>query len=130
MPLPARLTAITLLALAACSSSPNPKLETEAAVRQALGRYLATRPNINMEGMELLITGVQFKGERAEVDVVYRAKTKGSAEGGSLKMRYSLTRKGDQWEVEPQSTAHGDMTPPAPASPADLPPGHPPVKKQ
>jgi hypothetical protein len=120
----APLAAVALAVLPACSRGP--KLESETAVRQALDRYLASRPNLNMPGMETQITGIQFRGEQAHVDVVFRAKSGGESAGGSMTMRYTLNRKGDRWEVEPQSGAHGGMTPP----PGEMPPGHPPVKKQ
>ena len=109
------------------------KLENEAAVRQALDRYLASRPNLNMQGMELQISGIQFRGQQAQADVVFKAK--GGDAKGTMSMRYTLHRKGDRWEVEPQSAAHGGagggMAPPAgSAPPSEMPPGHPPVKTQ
>jgi len=121
------LAAAAVLVAAACSRGP--RLETEQVVRQALDRYLASRPNLNIQSMDMQITGIQFRGPKAEVDVVFRAK--GSEDpGGAMSMRYTLNRKGDRWEVEPQSAAHGGMTPPAgPASGSELPPGHPPVRK-
>ncbi len=127
MILRALMAAALLLPAWGCRSGA--KLETEAAVRQALDRYLASRPNINMQGMDLQIAGIQFRGEKALVDVVFRAKSGGDAQSGTLNMRYTLNRRGDRWEVEPQSSAHGGMSPPAPSQPGDLPPGHPPVKK-
>lgn len=127
MILRAFLTGALLLATSACRSGA--KLETEGAVRQALDRYLAARPNINMQGMDLQIGSIQFRGEKAQVDVVFRAKSGGDAQSGTLNMRYTLNRRGDRWEVEPQSSAHGGMSPPASSQPGDLPPGHPPVKK-
>ena len=120
------LAAVLALALAA-SCARSPKLETEEAVRGALERYLAARPNLNMQGMDMQIGGIQFKGQTAEVDVVFRARSGGDQ--GTLSMRYILNRRGDRWEVEPQSGAHGGMVPPAnPGSATELPSGHPPVK--
>jgi hypothetical protein len=117
-----------LALLTACSGGA--KLENEPAVRQALERYLSSRPNLNMQGMDLQIAGIQFRGQQAQVDVVFKAKGGGDTPGGTMSMRYTLNRRGDQWEVEPQSSAHGGAAPPAPSSaPAEMPPGHPPVKK-
>lgn len=124
----ALLVAGALVLLPACSRGG--KIETEAAVRQALERYLASRPNLNMQGMDLQIAGIQFRGQQAQVDVVFKAKAGGEKPGGSMSMRYTLNRRGDRWEVEPQSSAHGGATPPAGSgAPAEMPPGHPPVKK-
>ena len=125
----ALLAAAALVVLPACRRGA--KLENEAAVRQALERYLSSRPNLNMPAMDLQISGIQFRGQQAQVDVVFRSKTRGENPGGSMSMRYTLNRRGDRWEVEPQSAAHGGMTPPAGAeAPVEMPPGHPAVKKQ
>jgi hypothetical protein len=117
----ALLAAGALLFAPACSLGP--KLETEAAVRQALERYLASRPNLNMQAMDLDIAGIQFRGQQAHVDVVFRAKGGGDQPGGTMSMRYTLNRREDRWEVEPQTAGHG-------GAPAEMPPGHPPVRKQ
>ena len=124
----ALLVAGGLVLFSACTRGA--KLENEPAVRQALERYLASRPNLNMQGMKLQIGGMQFRGQQARVDVVFQAKSGGESPGGSMSMRYTLNRRGDRWEVEPQSSAHGGMTPPAGSgAPEEMPPGHPAVKK-
>jgi len=110
-------------ALLGCGRAP---VETEAAVRQALDRYLASRPNLNMASMEMEVGGLTFREGRAEANVTFRAKGDNKA---VMSVRYSLRRQGRGWEVEPQSAAHGGMTPPEPSTPAELPPGHPPVKR-
>ncbi len=108
-----------ILALAACT----PKAESEAAVRQALNRYLASRPNLNMAGMEVQVGAVRFRNQKAEAEVSFRSRTDAKA---TMSMTYTLRRQGPGWEVEPQSAAHEGMTPP-PAPTAELPPGHPPT---
>lgn len=122
------MVAATLALLTGCSRGA--KLETEPAVRQALERYLSSRSNLNMQGMDLQIAGMQFRGQQAQVDVVFKAKGGGTTPGGTMSMRYTLNRRGDRWEVEPQSSAHGGTAPPAGSgAPAEMPPGHPAVKK-
>ena len=110
------------------------RTDDQAAVRQAIERYLASRPNLNMSGMELQIGGVRIREDSADADVTFRSKTDKMA---ALSMHYKLRRRGGNWEVEPPSGGHsgagGDLpsahppagtTPPAP----ELPPSHPPVK--
>ena len=117
--------AIGLLLGPACSRGP--AIESEAAVRQALERYLASRPNLNMQGMEMQVSAIKFRNQKAEADVTFRAKNDAKA---TMSMRYTLRRQGRKWEVEPQASGsgHGSMMPPAGTSrPADLPSGHPPT---
>lgn len=121
------LLSMSLALVAAPSCSRRPKAESDAAVRQAVERYLASRPNVNMQGMEMVLSGVKFQGDKAEADVAFRAKNQS---GASMTMHYKLQRKGQGWEVEPRpaGSGHGGMMPPAGiGGSGDLPSGHPPV---
>ena len=115
------LAALALLASLACS---RPNRDSEEALKQALERYLASRPNLNMQSMDMDLSGIKFRQQNAEVDVTFRSKGDAKA---VMSMHYTLRRQGNGWEVEPQSAAHGGMIP-APST-AELPPGHPTVKK-
>jgi hypothetical protein len=110
-----------LCGLASCGRGP--KAETETAVRQAVERYLASRPNLNMAGMQLDVSRIQFRGQTAEAEVTFRAKNDSKA---VMSIQYKLKRKGNGWEVEPGETGHGGVSPSAAPS-TDLPAGHPPV---
>src|SRR3989442_13521594 len=88
------LVGLVLLFTAACSSRSN--LETEAAVRQALERYLASRPNLNMQGMDMDLSGIKFRNQSAEADVTFRAKGDAKA---AMSIHYTLKRQGNGWEV-------------------------------
>ena len=114
------LAAVALLS-AACSR----RADNEAAVRQAIERYLASRPNLNMSGMDMLVSGIKIRDGKAEADVTFRSKTDAQA---SFSTHYTLTRRDRKWEVQPQSGGHGGMMPP-PSSHggSDLPTGHPPA---
>jgi len=137
---------LACLAVALAGVGCNRRTQNEAAVRQAVERYLASRPNLNMQGMDLAVTSVKVRDEKAEAEVTFRAKTDSKA---IMSMHYNLKRRGGKWEVEPQSGGHGASMPPmegsaelpgghppvgssSPTPPAagELPPGHPPVKKQ
>ena len=134
------LLACLALALAAGTAC-NRRAQNEVAVRQAVERYLASRPNLNMGGMDLAVTSVKVRDEKAEAEVTFRAKSDSKA---TMSMHYNLKRRGGKWEVEPQSGGHGANMPPMQGSselpsghppagssaPTELPPGHPPVKKQ
>ena len=131
----ASLVALALLAGAACSRQP--AAETETAVRQAVERYLASRPNLNVGSMNVSVGSIIFRGDTAEAEVTFRAKNDAKA---VMSMRYSLRRKGGGWEVDQQATTetsgggatpagHPPVEPSQGAAPeADLPSGHPPVR--
>ena len=115
------LPILIALALVAC----NRRAQNETAVREAIERYLTSRPNLNMQSMNLRVRSIQVRDEKADAEVTFSARNDAAA---SMSMHYKLRRRGGTWEVEPQSGAHGGMTPPAGSS--ELPPGHPPVKEK
>ncbi len=126
------LVVAMFLAVAGCSRKP---AETDAAVRQAVERYLASRSNLNMGAMDLSVGSIVFRGDKAEAEVTFRSKNDAKA---SMSMRYKLRRQGNQWEVEPQPAAETSGSgvpaghPPVGSAPAqpELPAGHPPVQKK
>ncbi len=103
----------------------------ETAVRRAIEQYLSSRPNLNMQGMQMDIRTIKVSDERADADVVFSAKNDSSA---SMAMHYTLRRHGGRWDVEPRNPGHGTLPPPGAegsGSPHDaMPPGHPAVPKQ
>jgi len=111
-----------VLAAVAAASCCRPA-DTETAVRQAIERYLATRPNLNMQGMSLEISRVQLRADEAEAGVTFRAKGDAKA---IMSMHYTLKRQGGQWEVQPSATEN----PHGAAGGAELPAGHPPVASE
>lgn len=118
---------VSLLVFPACNRRPP---ESEDAVRQAIEKYLATRSNLNMQGMSIVVGAMRFHDDRAEADVVFKARSDSKA---VMSMHYSLKQNGSSWEVIPQSGGHPGATPPPPGAGAgagststpDLPPGHP-----
>jgi hypothetical protein len=118
---------LCLLLIPACQR----REANETAVRRAIEQYLSSRPNLNMQGMQMDIRTIKVRDERADADVVFSARNDSSA---SMTMHYSLRRRGGRWEVEPRNPGHG-MLPPSGADgaapgPEALPPGHPAVPKQ
>lgn len=118
------LMALVLLSGAGCSR----QTDNEAAVRRAIEKYLASRPNLNISGMDLQVSAIKFRGDTAEADVTFRSKTDTQA---TFAMHYTLRRRQRVWEVEPPSGGHGGVPPAAPpghgSAAGDLPSGHPPV---
>ncbi len=111
-----RALIVVLLAAASLAGCQKGAPETKPAVEAALRAYLAQRPGLAMDKMDMEVKDVKFKGETAEADLVFRVK-----DGeGEMAMRYTLRRQGDQWVVE-----RGGQTG---ASGAEMPPGHPPVQ--
>ena len=109
------LLALTFLAAAACGRMGASKLESNEAVEAAIRAYLSQRSDLAMDKMVLEIQHVEFKGEKAEADVVFRSKDG----GGAMPFHYTLRREGDHWVVE-RGAGRGMGT-------GALPPGHPPV---
>lgn len=109
------LLGLTLLAAAACGRGGASKLESNEAVEAAIRAYLSQRSDLAMDKMVLEIEHVEFKGEKAEADVVFRAK-----DGqGAMPFHYTLRRERDHWVVE-RGAGRGMGT-------GTMPPGHPPV---
>lgn len=98
----------TALWLPACQreAARNPEAEVEAAIRD----YLETRPGLSLDNMEMELTKVEFQGDTAEADVLFRSK----AGEGEMPFHYTLRREGDGWVVERRGRGQ-------------MPPGHPPV---
>jgi hypothetical protein len=122
----------SVLLFTACSRRP---AESEGAVKQAIERYLAGRSNLNMQGMSIDVGAMRFHDDKAEADVVFRARSDSKA---MMSMHYTLRQNGASWEVVPQSGSHAGATPPSGAGSGDgaasqgasprsddLPPGHP-----
>jgi hypothetical protein len=80
------------LSLAAC----NRGNQSKDAVRQGVLDYLASK-GLNMAGMNVEVTAVQFNGERAEASVSITAK--GGAPGTGMAPVYVLEQKGGKWAV-------------------------------
>jgi hypothetical protein len=83
---------LVLLSLAAC----NRGNQSKDAVRQGVLDYLASK-GLNMAGMNVEVTAVQFNGERAEASVSITAK--GGAAGTGMAPVYVLEQKGGKWAV-------------------------------
>lgn len=111
--------AAALLVGTACGRQAATQQDSKAAVESAIRAYLGQRRDLALDKMDIEITRVDFQGDTAEADVVFRVK-----DGeGEMPMHYTLRRQGDAWVVEPAR--------PAGAHPgtggAEMPPGHPPV---
>lgn len=131
---------LVLLSLAAC----NRGTQSKDAVRRGVLDYLASK-GLNMGGMNVDVTSVQFTGDRAEASVSITAK---GVQGGGMNPVYILEQKDGKWAVTGRkdtpgeaphgggammpgaANPHGGAMPPAPdggagarmPSPNDLPP--------
>lgn len=135
---------LTLLALVAagCSRGTSPATSgapasqedpERAAIRAALTKYLNERGTLNMDAMEMDIKDVKFTGDRADVQVQFRAK---GVEGAGMDMGYVLEREAGAWVVKTSASPGMQTHPPvggAAGASGELPPSHPPLtppKKQ
>ncbi|MBI4902264.1 MAG: hypothetical protein HY820_01430 [Acidobacteria bacterium] len=115
-----------VLGLIACSKAP----QNREAVEKAVVEYLKGRPGLDMNSMEVQITGLNFREKEADATVVIQAKGTKDA-GGSMTMKYVLEQKDGKWVVKGRSggNEHGGSAPGGAEPPAGgaLPPGHPPA---
>lgn len=111
-----RALVFVLLAGAFAGACARPSIDNKPAVEAALRAYLAERPGLAMDKMDMEVKDVQFNGDTAEADVVFRVK----GGEGEMAMHYTLRRQENQWVVE-RSGQSG-------SSGGALPPGHPPVQ--
>ena len=124
---------VAALFVAGCSrqAQRSDKADIDKAIRQ----YIAAKPGLAGGGMSVDVKQVEFKGDKAEADVQFRAKSNPEA---SMVMRYTLKRTGPgTWAVEggksaasapPQEMPGGGMASPHGMPPAQ--PAHPPPGKQ
>lgn len=132
---------LTLIALtlAGCSRGTSPAASASqedperAAVRAALTKYLTERGTLNMDAMEMDIKDVKFTGDRADVQVQFRAK---AAQGAGMDMDYVLQREAGAWVVKTSASPGMQTHPPVggtSGATGELPASHPPLtppKKQ
>ncbi len=117
---------LSLLALlCSCSKS----LDNKDAIRQGVLDHLSSRKGLDLDlkAMDVEVTNVSFRATEADATVSFRPK--GSSGAAVMEMKYTLTRKGDQWAVKSKAEA-GANPHTAPAEQGGLPPSHPPMTKQ
>ncbi len=107
------LAPLLALALGACHKD----IQTDAAVRDGILKYLATRSGLSE--MDVTVRSVSFNKDRAQAMVHFQAKGNTSP-GAGLDMQYQLVRQADHWVVEHRAgegARHGEK------SPVNIPPG-------
>jgi hypothetical protein len=139
---------IWAVALVLCLAACNRGNANKEAVRQGVIDFVAAR-GLNVQGMSVDVTAVQFNGNHADATVEFAPK--GGPAGSGMSMRYQLEQQGSKWVVTgrtdtgsphgggampggaPGENPHGGAmgAPPAPGgsampAPQDLPP----VKKK
>jgi hypothetical protein len=88
------------VSLAAC----NRGTQSKDAVRQGVLDYLSSK-GLNMSGMNVDVTAVQFNGDRAEASVSITAK---GTQGGGMSPVYVLEQKGGKWAVTGRKDLPGE----------------------
>ena|SRR3974390_3390651 len=116
---------VLLLLLAGCSRGN--RTSDREAIRQGVIDHLAGT-NVNVAGMDVDVTSVQFNGAKADVMVTFRAK--GAAGAPGMEMRYQMQEQGGRWAVTGlQDSGHAGAAQPGASNPhgagGALPPGHP-----
>jgi hypothetical protein len=114
--------------LTGCSRS---SVENKEAVRQGIIDYLAGRPGLDANSMQVEIVTVNFRENEADALVDFKPK---GGSGGGMQMNYTLERQGSKWVVKNRrdsgASPHGgtpEAGAPGGAQPGAMPPGHPPV---
>ena len=107
------------------------RLQSKQAVEQAIRAHLAQQPDILLAQMTFEVQEVNFNGDQADAEVLYRSKQSSQL---AVRIRYVLKKADDHWEVkssspvgvmgaDPHAAAVGQPAqhPPAAASPQPLP---------
>ena len=102
----------TVLLLVFCLAGCQHGTQSKEAVRQSVIDYLKTK-GLNADAMELTVSSVDFKGDKATAQVSMTAKGMG---GPPMSFKYELEQKGQKWSVTGRDTsgaAHGSEAAPA-----------------
>jgi hypothetical protein len=82
------------------------RLDTKAAIQEAIDTHLRQRADLMMSGMTRDVLDVQFHGDTADADVRFQSK---QAAAMTVTIRYTLRKAGDHWEVVSSSQAHSSL---------------------
>jgi hypothetical protein len=124
----AALLGITLLFTGACKSTSKPS--DKDAIRTGVINYLVSLKTLNVNAMDVNVTQSTINGNQAQAQVEIRLKNS-PPDGASMKLAYTLEKRGDEWAVVKSEPAGGSMQHPAPGTmppggmPGAMPPGHP-----
>lgn len=99
-------------------------INTKEAVQAAVMKRLSGVSGLNVDGMDIDISGISFQGEKAEAQVAFRAK--GTTQT-MMSMTYKLERKGEEWVVTSSSGGFGGG---GGMGGGQVPPGHGPAGEQ
>ncbi len=106
-------------------------IQTNEAVREAVIKHLSNNKGLSLSAMDIDVSTVTFKDNQAEAMVSF--KPKGSAASTGMQMRYTLTRKGNEWVVDKKNDSGGGHSQTAMPAEGSMPPagampqGHPPA---
>jgi hypothetical protein len=128
-----RIAAVLLLTIAVTGC--NRGARNNEAVRQGVMDHL-TKAGLNVKGMDVSMTALQFNGDRADATVSIVPK---GVPGGGMSMMYRLERQNGNWVVVGRQDAgaphgagamtpgipnpHGGVMPPSAAAPGGVSPG-------
>ncbi len=87
-------------------------------MRQGILDHLASRPDLDLKGIQVEIASVAIRENEADAVVSFRPRR---GQGEAFQMRYTLERKGGRWVVKSKGQAGGMPH----GAGMGLPPGHP-----
>jgi hypothetical protein len=105
------------LLLILCIAGCNRGIQSKDAVRQGIVDHLATR-GLNMSGMDLQVSSVQFNGNQADATVSFVPKGGNPSQG--MTMQYHLEQQGNKWVVvgrRDSGAPHGGSAAPGAGNP-------------
>jgi hypothetical protein len=124
----AALLGTTLLFTGACNTKSKPS--DKDAIRTGVINYLVSLKTLNVNAMDVNVTQSTINGNQAQAQVEIRLKNS-PPDGASMKLAYTLEKRGEEWAVVKSEAAGGSMQHPAPGTmppggmPGAMPPGHP-----
>jgi len=98
-----RIAVLGMLILGLMSSGCS-RLHSKAAIKDAVDAHLKQQPGLALANMTTEVQEVQFTGDTAVAQVVFRSK---EAPELKVEVRYNLRREGDHWEVQSSAPMGG-----------------------
>ena len=105
------LPTIALAGILACSGCQHQQQTATDNIREGIRQHLASLNTLNLSAMDMNLTNVAVNGDSAQAQVEFVPKT-GAPAGATMRVSYSLEKRGEQWVVVKTNTLGGAINHP------------------
>ena len=116
---------LSLLLLAGAISVGGCQTQTKAApdgIREGIEQHLSSLKTLNLSAMNMNVTSQSVNGDTAQAQVEFTPKT-GAPAGATMRVSYSLEKRGNQWVVVKTNALGGAIDHPSPGANPHAQPG-------